>query len=765
MSGRREALLCVALLGFWALGSGCLHCKHRARILRYQQRQQRPSGDDVRPAARVSRHAASEWTAEERLERVESVSCDGAGGSGAFPADAATSETFRVVDVELPEAQAELLRQKVDLAARLLGQVAAHNSERMLLSLLNETLASDERFSACRVLLAGPNGTLSRPWVTYLASLSRLDAGRLAERRNFQLPHVPWLQAEDDEPAGRSPTQPPRSTSSFRGRWSSTYYSCQLHRWLVSYTVQVFAGSGKMAPQAMSSAGSPSASKWADRKPVALLSVDVDTSGMDIDQCDRGAPSAAAREESPAAAAFRISAFHGTHRCHNQTSQCLFAPGHGWSRGSYVCQCRRGYYAATGDPFFNGSLVEGAWREKVLFGRPTYDMLYVCKPCRPGCNECVDDSPCLSHYNWAFRISLLTISVICIVLTMVLAGYVYRYRKLKVIKVASPVFLCITLIGCAIMYCEMAAIFPVLDVYCCVATKWTRHMGFCITYSTLLLKTWRVSLTYRVKSAHKLKLTDKQLLQWLFPILLEMAIYLGTWTISSPPDGIYLKDWHGLKFKQCEYNWWDHTMAIGEFLFLLWGIRVCYNVRNAESFFNEAKHISWAIYNITIVNLIMMLIHLVILPSASPDVKYLFGFIRTQLSTTVTVILIFGPKFYRVIKGQGDMWDNGARARGVTASFSLNGVGLMHEETVDLYQENEELKEEIQKLAAQIEFMKIVHMEMNNRHLKPKHGGFFSSQGNSTQSPVVKAMCIKFDNTDSPGSRISPAAELVSERV
>ncbi|KAL1421236.1 hypothetical protein MTO96_023213 [Rhipicephalus appendiculatus] len=726
MSGRRQALLCVALLGFWALGSGCLHCKHRARILRYQR--QRPAGDDERPAVRVSRHATTASTPEERLESVESVVCDSTSGFSSFPADsAAPTESFHVVDVELPEAHAELLRQKVDLAARLLVQVAAHNSER------------EFRHTCCP-------------------------------------PHVPWLPTEDeDEPAAAATAGRPRvDAATYRGRWSNTYYSCQLRRWLVSYTVLVFTGN---APPPASSSPSPS------RRPAALLSVDLDTSGMDIDQCDSGAPAMAPRDGDPAAAAavgaLRITAFHGTHRCHNRTSQvgdCLFAPGHGWSRGSYVCQCRRGFYAATGDPFFNGSLVESAWREKVLFGRPTYDMLYVCKPCRPGCNECVDDSPCLSHYNWAFRISLLTISVICIVLTMVLAGYVYRYRKLKVIKVASPVFLCITLIGCAIMYCEMAAIFPVLDVYCCVATKWTRHMGFCITYSTLLLKTWRqahsdcavvVSLTYRVKSAHKLKLTDKQLLQWLFPILLEMAIYLGTWTISSPPDGIYLKDWHGLKFKQCEYNWWDHTMAIGEFLFLLWGIRVCYNVRNAESFFNEAKHISWAIYNITIVNLIMMLIHLVILPSASPDVKYLFGFIRTQLSTTVTVILIFGPKFYRVIKGQGDMWDNRARARGVTASFSLNGVGLMHEETVDLYQENEELKEEIQKLAAQIEFMKIVHMEMNNRHLKPKHGGFFSSssQGNSTQSPVVKAMCIKFDNTDSPGSRISPAAELVSERV
>ncbi|RXG51268.1 putative G-protein coupled receptor [Armadillidium vulgare] len=39
-----------------------------------------------------------------------------------------------------------------------------------------------------------------------------------------------------------------------------------------------------------------------------------------------------------------------------------------------------------------------------------------------------------------------------------------------------------------------------------------------------------------------------------------------------------------------------------------------------------------------------------------------------------------------------------------------------------------DLKEEIQKLAAQIEFMKIVHMEMNNRHLKPKPGGYFTEK-------------------------------------
>lgn len=41
------------------------------------------------------------------------------------------------------------------------------------------------------------------------------------------------------------------------------------------------------------------------------------------------------------------------------------------------------------------------------------------------------------------------------------------------------------------------------------------------------------------------------------------------------------------------------------------------------------------------------------------------------------------------------------------------------------------------KLAAQIEFMKIVNMEMNNRHIKPKPGGYFSSVS-SIQSPTSK---------------------------
>lgn len=59
---------------------------------------------------------------------------------------------------------------------------------------------------------------------------------------------------------------------------------------------------------------------------------------------------------------------------------------------------------------------------------------------------------------------------------------------------------------------------------------------------------------------------------------------------------------------------------------------------------------------------------------------------------------MFGPKVVRVLRGQGDQWDNRAKVRGITASFSLNGIGLVQEDSPDLYQENEELKVIIQYL-------------------------------------------------------------------
>lgn len=74
-----------------------------------------------------------------------------------------------------------------------------------------------------------------------------------------------------------------------------------------------------------------------------------------------------------------------------------------------------------------------------------------------------------------------------------------------------------------------------------------------------------------------------------------------------------------------------------------------------------------------------------------------------------------------------------------------------------------------------MEFMKIVHMEMNNRHLKPKPGGYFSEKNsimNAAQSPGAKTVATPAtpkgggdSGNENSSVRLSPAAELASERV
>ena len=84
-------------------------------------------------------------------------------------------------------------------------------------------------------------------------------------------------------------------------------------------------------------------------------------------------------------------------------------------------------------------------------------------------------------------------------------------------------------------------------------------------------------------------------------------------------------------------------------------------------------------------------------------------------------------QFLRVLRGTANELDDRIRARGNAAS--MIEVPLEREAAQkDVYAENEELKEEIQKLAGQIQYLKIVGMLTENRHIKPKKDGYFSKE-------------------------------------
>lgn len=234
---------------------------------------------------------------------------------------------------------------------------------------------------------------------------------------------------------------------------------------------------------------------FSSRRIKGFLSVDIDVSELQVNQCS------SPRSKDPLYAASisankyydeifsQIEIFHDSNKCHPRTMmvslhgwfkaifcekkfffniethvffQCEYRSPFGrntvWTRGAYHCLCKPGFYSERHPDGFNGTFMEVAYKEyrdNISF---YYRDLYRCNRCADGCTSCTTSAPCLASYNWAFRMSLLTISIMCAFFTIALACYLYHHRKVKVFKVASPIFLTITLLGCAIMYLEVNAI-------------------------------------------------------------------------------------------------------------------------------------------------------------------------------------------------------------------------------------------------------------------------------------------------------------------
>ena len=116
--------------------------------------------------------------------------------------------------------------------------------------------------------------------------------------------------------------------------------------------------------------------------------------------------------------------------------QCHHIQDGGFSGGNYECRCRPGFYFpilnAT-QKFYTGTQIE---RHDLLSMRNDTNVTssdnFQCLPCRQGCIDCDDDSPCFVEYNILMRGIPLGIQSFCMTITLVLGIVILRLRKCKV---------------------------------------------------------------------------------------------------------------------------------------------------------------------------------------------------------------------------------------------------------------------------------------------------------------------------------------------
>ncbi|KAH8402175.1 hypothetical protein KR009_010349 [Drosophila setifemur] len=435
------------------------------------------------------------------------------------------------------------------------------------------------------------------------------------------------------------------------GRWSKPYYDCGGGNiWMLTYTVPFF-GYENGTYHFKGTSG-----------------IDIDLRRVDIDQCPQRHTPGTKRP---------LNIFAGTDKCKQRTTMCEPIMGLGFRRGSYKCLCRKGFYfpdVVSLHKFFNGSLLEEEYEKLMLGKNSTYNSNseYECLPCAEGCDSCEDSSPCIAALNWPMRASILALACIVIGLLPPAAWFTFRYQQVKVVRAASPALLRVIALGAFFIYCTNIVMYPNPNLYTCTARIWLREIGFSLTYGALMLKTWRISVIFRVRSAKAVKITDAALLKRLGIICGAIGTCLLVRTLVSPPDVVVGRTADDLKAFLCKTDWWDYTFTSMEVLFLAWGVRLCIMVRKAPSEFNESRFISMAIYNEFLLTCFLNVSMLFLQSPANPDLLYIIFFCHTQLTVTLLLALIFGSKVYIVLRSGKSHQENiglGTKASGAKFNF------------------------------------------------------------------------------------------------
>ncbi|XP_066196199.1 probable G-protein coupled receptor 179, partial [Sylvia atricapilla] len=464
-----------------------------------------------------------------------------------------------------------------------------------------------------------------------------------------------------------------------------------------------------------------------------VVRVDVELRDVTIDQCSSGP-----------------GWFSDTHRCDLNSTQCVPQESRGLVLGRYLCRCKPGFYGA-------GGVASGAWAGAA--GTEGGSRLG-CRPCRPGCVTCEDDAPCLAQEDAALRAAVLACQACCMLAIFLSMLVAYHFRRSKRIRASGLVLLETILFGSLLLYFPVFILYFKPSVFRCIVLRWVRLLGFATVYGTITLKLYRVLKVFLSRSAQRSRyVSSGRVLRLLAPILLLVLWFLAAWTMAALdrarrnlPLVIPARTARGLRFPLCAHDCWDYMMVIAEMLFLLWGSFLCYATRAVPSAFHEPRYMGIALHNELMVSAAFHLVRFLIVPSLHPDWTLLLFFAHTHGTVTMTLALLFVPKFLHsgsplreeitaeVYEDELDMRRSGSCMNSSIAS-------AWSERSLD----PDDIREELKKLYRQLEVHKTWRMATDNPHLAKKR----SSRRSLTRSILRRSTGGTLSRRSSTGDTLS----------
>ncbi|KAA0707837.1 putative G-protein coupled receptor 158 [Triplophysa tibetana] len=444
-----------------------------------------------------------------------------------------------------------------------------------------------------------------------------------------------------------------------------------------------------------------------------VIRVDVNIQGFNVDQCASG-----------------DLWFANTHKCNRTSMECLPIPQQGFRMGQYCCRCKKGYYSPVPDiqsKMAGGTRVNGT--------QACYPEIPVCLPCWPGCDQCEDGAPCWVQEDWLLRSGVLVVQGLFMVLVLISMLVAYQCRRTKRIRTSGLLLLEMILCGSLLLYFPVFILCFKPSTFRCILLRWVRLLGFAIVYGTVMLKMYRVLKVFLSRTAQRVPyITTTGVLRILGVIVLTVCWFLCAWTFGvlqnrdrNVPLLIISTTSEGQGFNLCDLDRWDYMMAVAELLFLCWGSFLCSAVKTVPSAFHEPRYMTIAIHNELLLSSLFHLLRFV-QPSLHPDRMLLLFFTHTHVTISVTLSLLFIPKFlYMSRSGReviaAEVYEDEVELRRscsyLNSSFTSNYCS-------DHSLDPDDIRDELKKLYAQLEVHKTKRITNTNPHLPKKRSSRLS---------------------------------------
>ncbi|XP_063815726.1 probable G-protein coupled receptor 179 [Pseudophryne corroboree] len=502
-------------------------------------------------------------------------------------------------------------------------------------------------------------------------------------------------------------------------QWSKPFLECEGSRfvqgWMISVSTAFYGLKPDLSPEFK-----------------GTLHLDVRLASLGIDQCS----------QDPVW-------FANTHSCDENSTQCLLDEREGSTLNRYRCVCRPGYYWTQLEGLDN-----------------SYPGVTACMRCSKGCDTCVDDSPCLVEEDRALRVTVLSLQATAMMGVFLSMLVSYNFRESKRIRASGLLLLETILFGSLLLYFPVFIVYFKPGVFRCVALRWVRLLGFCTVYGTIVLKLYRVMKIFLSRTAQRVPyMTSVRLLRMLCVILVVCIWFLVGWTVGTLENlqrGVQVvirtQTQEGLIFYTCDYDRWDYMMSLAELLFLCWGSYLCYGARTVPSAFHEPRYMGVAIHNEMLISTAFHIIRFVMVPSLHPDWTLLLFCIHAHGTVTMTLILLFVPKFLHAggpprEEIAAEVYEDELDLRRSRSNLNSSITSAWSEHSLD----PDDIRDELKKLYAQLEVHKTKKMTLNNPHLQKKRSSR-RGLGRSiirriTEIPdSVTKQCGREEREGSPGS-------------